>query len=944
MRVFWFLALFQSILFAEPSYLSFPSDISWKSIESDHFHIIYREGQKDFAKRTLKAAERAHGLLTPVFPEAPPLTSIVLADFRDSLNGYSLNFPYPHFVIFASPPDSTNELSSLDHWLESVVLHEYAHTLHLYPANGAWKWLHKIFGTWVVPNGMMPSHLHEGLATFLETHFSQGGRGRSPFFKMLSRKAVEKNLWGSEFLPVDLLDGSPSIWPHGASPYYFGFYFYDFLWSKKGLKGIYDLTRVASSNWPYLINSPYQDVFESNISDLWKEISEEQIRKQKIENKQILLEPLSELSYLTKTKFTKKELVLAPSKQQAAFLSSSPDKSSQLEIMEIPSGKILQEHSIRFSSAGGLCWKEHKNLNLFLLAIPHDSNLYSTNRLAVFSPDKKQIFDVKDQRGPIEHIHEFSCSSLSNTYLVFQEIAGSGKLTIYEETGTFPQSEFVSKFEWKIPTNTWISSVSIGETNLFLLRDGIETGLYEWSPPSMPKLLGKVKGHAYGLKRQGKQIYFIAPISGRDEIWQVDVNNKKLQKVVSVSGGINHFIATENQFVVSSYEHGGFDIALATPVTKRIVSSFLAGEPPSSSEEATPTWEEKDYSPLSYLVPRTWIPSALFVPYGFQIGAWIPMFDLSQKHFYDLNFGLDKRETTEGTKTLPTFSGLYGYRFGEASSFQTSTYFSPGFLIFSRSFFKRWGASLSYATAISRLPIQGKISALLRKIEPSELGPANQSVGVGIELGWSSKNKANVLDTELTDGLKVSLNHQHFFKNLGSMDNYFSSLVNMEAFVKSPIWNSARWYLSLRQGYTEGTPLYNSFFEGGGELLFSQGRGFFLNRGYLPGSFAARRIFGGNLEFRFPVARVDRGIGLWPAFLENISGALVLDSTSYDRGLQSTFRKAWLKEFFWSAGVELKSQWRLFYYLPTQIRLGTYRGLSPGGEAFYFTLGVEASL
>jgi len=153
MRLCLLFAIFVTAVFAEPSYLSFPSDISWKSMESPHFHIIYREGQKEFATKTLRAAERAHTLLRPIFPDAPPVTSIVLADFNDSLNGYSLGFPYSHFVIFAAPPDSSNELSSLDNWLDSVVLHEYVHTLHLYPANGIWKWLRTIFGSTIVPNG-----------------------------------------------------------------------------------------------------------------------------------------------------------------------------------------------------------------------------------------------------------------------------------------------------------------------------------------------------------------------------------------------------------------------------------------------------------------------------------------------------------------------------------------------------------------------------------------------------------------------------------------------------------------------------------------------------------------------------------------------------------------------------------------------------------------------
>jgi len=51
-----------------------------------------------------------------------------------------------------------------------------------------------------------------------------------------------------------------------------------------------------------------------------------------------------------------------------------------------------------------------------------------------------------------------------------------------------------------------------------------------------------------------------------------------------------------------------------------------------------------------------------------------------------------------------------------------------------------------------------------------------------------------------------------------------------------------------------------------------------------------------------------------------------------------------MKEFLWSTGFEMNTRWRFFYYLPTTIRLGAYRGLSAGGESFYFTLGLEASL
>ena len=145
---------------ALPSYITFPADIDWVTRDSEHFQLIYRRGQDAFGERVLRIAEETHRLLAPIFPDAPDKTHIVLADFHDSTNGYALNFPYSHIVLFASPPDATGALSALDDWLRSLILHEYVHILHLYPARGLWRALRAVFGTVIVPNGLMPSHLH----------------------------------------------------------------------------------------------------------------------------------------------------------------------------------------------------------------------------------------------------------------------------------------------------------------------------------------------------------------------------------------------------------------------------------------------------------------------------------------------------------------------------------------------------------------------------------------------------------------------------------------------------------------------------------------------------------------------------------------------------------------------------------------------------------------
>jgi hypothetical protein len=130
---------------ANPVYITFPSDVDWQQIDSAHFHLIYRLGSEKLAKKSLAYAEENYKLLSPIFPETPPKTWIVLADFQDSLNGYAIDFPWPHMVIYTTPPEPSGQLSSLDDWLKSVILHEYVHVLHLYPAQNFWKVLRAVF-------------------------------------------------------------------------------------------------------------------------------------------------------------------------------------------------------------------------------------------------------------------------------------------------------------------------------------------------------------------------------------------------------------------------------------------------------------------------------------------------------------------------------------------------------------------------------------------------------------------------------------------------------------------------------------------------------------------------------------------------------------------------------------------------------------------------------
>lgn len=938
------LSCFCSLLFAEPSYITFPSDIDWQMRESEHFQIIYRQGSETFANRALKSAEKAYHLLVPIFVEAPEKTWIVLADFQDSTNGYALNFPYSHIVVFAAPPEASGQLSNLDDWLDSLLLHEYVHILHLYPAHGLWSIMRFLFGTWVVPNGMMPSHFHEGMATFLETEKTRGGRGRGTLFPMYRRKAVEAGVWGESFAPLDLMDGTVSRWPHGVSAYFFGETLTRELWARKGAKGIYSLTQSHSDNWPFFINLPLNQVYGLDYSDLWKDIFKKTTESAKKEIAQIQTQPVSKLHYLTQTRYQKGDPTLSPDGTRVAYRIGSPYRdSSGIQVMEIKSGKILNDFALTMGTTESMCWGKVPSGEKLLFINQSQKNLYSTNGVFGLDPLTGEQFSMEGQNSdPLSHVHRLACSPDLRTLYVYQEVGGVG--TLLEAEGTFSAKRNTAKLlrSWKLPQGTWISSILASEPALFTLRQGVQTHFYEWKKGSEPEHLFSLDSYAFSLK-QGtapREVWAIISLDGRDEIWSVNLSTKTLTKKVALVGGVNGFDQRQGNIVVSSYEHGGYDIATATavPPMRTVATQGKELDKIDFSLPKISTGEE--YSPAYTIFPRTWLPNLLFVPQGAQVGAVVTWFDLSQRHLYSAFGGYDTRGSLFGDLG-------YNYRFGGKFTNDWGAYYNPNYSVNRKQFIKRWGGAVGLSSSLAGFLPTIRLAAVFGRVEG---GYGYQSIGGEIDASYRFGFSRRPLSISPVNGVAIGVSHQQFFKGLGSSFNYFVSSAKVDGYVEAPWWKDSVWFLGSRLGYTEGSPLFNSYFEGGGEVLFSQARGVFLNRGFLAGTFFARRMFTANLEYRFPLWWVERGLGLKPIRLNVLHAALVADALSMDFGPSAVTTTGirvpqdLFKKYYYSAGIELKSDWKFGYYLPAQFRVGAYRGFGPLGEDLQIACGVEASL
>ena len=80
-----------------------------------------------------------------------------------------------------------------------------------------------------------------------------------------------------------------------------------------------------------------------------------------------------------------------------------------------------------------------------------------------------------------------------------------------------------------------------------------------------------------------------------------------------------------------------------------------------------------------------------------------------------------------------------------------------------------------------------------------------------------------------------------------------------------------------------------------------------------------------NAEYRFPIARPQRGVGTWPLFLHTISGAAFVDA---GHAWTRTFRASAIKT---SIGAELSSALVLGYTTPVTITVGAAWGHDGAG-------------
>jgi outer membrane protein assembly factor BamA len=95
-------------------------------------------------------------------------------------------------------------------------------------------------------------------------------------------------------------------------------------------------------------------------------------------------------------------------------------------------------------------------------------------------------------------------------------------------------------------------------------------------------------------------------------------------------------------------------------------------------------------------------------------------------------------------------------------------------------------------------------------------------------------------------------------------------------------------------------------------------------RGYPSGLFTGSHLVSGTAELRFPIWDPQWGISTWPIYLRRLYGGVFLDSGIAWVPVRDY---QWWQRLRFGAGVELRVQLVVGFYVPFDVRVGVARGL-----------------
>ena len=953
----------------------------WYTLESDHFRVTFPLELKKQAELSTQYLEEAHSVLSKSLIWDPKnKTQILIIDNSDMANGFTSPELRTGIVFYLAPPDNWFSTAYYDDWLRLLAIHEYTHFLNMDPTRGFfWETARIIFGDVLLPNSFWPTWMLEGLAVYMETRLTQSGRGRSPFYEMVLRTAVEEGKLNTT--PIDLINGRNPYYPGGETPYLFGYELMNQLAhvSPNYEKNLGEMSYQSSYRVPYFINDNLEKMLGTNWYKLWDLFITETQARMNSELLRIKSQPLTSVKKLTENGYGVLGVAASPDGKWLAYSQDSIDEKGGVYLKNIEENGETDEDQEEESveriddklMGVQLAFTPDSNAIVYS-KIERQSQYYLWSDLFVYdlefgfpqalthslrakdpdlSKDGKWIVFAKNE------------NSSTGIYIApFIQDDGDYSLGVIRELYQPKDYDVASTPRFSPNGKTVVFSVHrSGESGEDLVQTEVETGktitlVHDQSLNRFPAF------DSYG------NLYFVSDRSGVDNIFQYDDNKIPLQKTNLTSGIWLPSFGPKGLYA-SVFSTEGWNLGQITLNAQSVPTDSVQVH-----AEGTPTTDEnsrfhsqikdypfKPYSIFPSIWPRQWSPLFSLNSGGVYLGGEVFGFDAVYKHIYNVNLGMHSKvgkvdwsasySNRSFGPTLSLLSEYYTRSLSIAQDYSTVSYdriISHGVFVSYPILWTDSALSLSVSASAERefkfIPSQNDPIEKYRYVPNADFKltfynskgsrlAITAEKGNNSQLGFRLYNDSGFMTWK---GLFSWVQYVSLLPHIVLVPSLKASYVskNNSDFLASNVVVSGG-STGLHSSFTDVTSVLNSLLS---ERSLSGSLTSLPIRGYAEKTFYARMASIESLDLRFPLKRIFRGIGTNPMFVEDFFGFAFVEGTT----VQSPFYPEYTQIFLSSLGGGARLSTKALIHVPLIFTAEYHYGLQKefGGKG-NFIIGIN---
>lgn len=890
----------------EAQLMVFDPALHWQQLETPHFSIVYHQGLEQIAQESAVIAEESYEIIKKEFNRTPAdKVYIVIFDVADQIIGSATTIPQN--TIYMGPAqlrlaDWANV--RLDSWIRVLVYHELLHIMDLEIASGWNALLRKIFGTIIMPNFGKPIPFIEGLAVYGKyKHLGESRHNDANTIMMVRQMVLDNRI--PRFDEISGYYNRQSWPPVGLLVYNFGSWFLRYLEETYGPQTMKKFNEVNSSQLLNLLfilgfganfDAVLQQTVRQPAAEVYAGFQRWLQQKFSEEIAAITKEGLTSSLRLTRWGWGSGQSAWSPAGKEIVYRHGGPGRNG-LRLMDAdgqndreiifgpmqwpsfsPEGKSLIYTKLDYNKL----FYAHSDIYLYDLEKKSEKRLTQGARayFAAFAHDGETIYFA-------QHIGRDASTAISAFDLKTQKIR---TVKEFADNSVTVHSIAVSPDGKQLALSLWQRG---GYQDIYLLSaEGGEL---------VPVTQDKDEDLDPTFSPDGHFVLFSSDRGARRvaNLYAYRLSDGSFYKVTNVlTGAFDPAVSPDGKSIsFTGYGSDGYDLykmPLDTAAWQRVTIE----------KQTIPVWAGfpktdypiKPYSLLPSLLPKLWLP---FGGEG-MLGLVTMGQDVLSKHTYQLMAGWDfakQKPVYAFDYVLALFLPVLTLSVSESRDARAH---GLGLIMpLEQSMARSQIATLNYRRTehLAKVSTKETYTAQYsyRSLHGSDLWRAGFAASIEGQLALPSDAKPiHKLTLTLSETVRLPLRETHTLA------------------------------LKLAAGGSDAEKPEDGFALGGEHGNFAV-RGAKIQQG--------KQALASSVSYSFPLMNVERGVGYWPVFLDELRGSVFIDA-----GLAGdTLDVNDLKVGF---GAEVSLALTTGYFFNWAVRLGVAQGLGEASPRFYLSVGL----